>query len=114
MSKKIHLSQTKFCLVFFKRSNKLILGIGNTTAKFVSSKSNKMKAVNNLTKKINKQLLKYYVSKYECFETATLEEKEFLLIQAQSKIYNVEFYLYALLSISAVTLSLRLLILNTF
>ena len=73
-----------------------------------------MKAVNNLTKNLNKQLLKYYVSKYETFETSTFEEKEFLVMQAQSKIYNVEFYLYAFLSITAVTLSLRLFILNTF
>jgi hypothetical protein len=73
-----------------------------------------MKAVNNLSKSLNKQLLKYYVSKYETFETSSLEEKEFLVMQAQSKIYNVEVYLYALLSIAAVTLSLRLLILNSF
>jgi len=73
-----------------------------------------MKAVNNMTKNLNKQLLKYYLSKYETFESSSLEEKEFMVMQAQSKIYNVEFYLYAFLSISAVTLSLRLLILNTF
>lgn len=73
-----------------------------------------MKAVNNWTKNINKKLLKYYVSKYQTFETSSLEEKELLVMQAQIKIYNVEFYLYALLSIAAVTLSLRLLILNSF
>lgn len=90
------------------------MGNSDTRTKFVSSKSNNMKAFNNLTKNLNKKLLKYYVSKYETFETSSLEEKEFLVMQAQSKIYNVEFYLYALLSIAAVTLSLRLLILNSF
>jgi hypothetical protein len=77
-------------------------------------KINKMKTVTNLTKFLNKNLLKYYISQYETFETSSFEEKELLLVQAQSKVYNLEFYFYAIFSIFAVTLSLRLLILNTF
>lgn len=73
-----------------------------------------MKALNNLTKNLNKQLLKYYVSKYESFETSTFEEKELMIVQAQSKIYNAEFYLYVFSSITAATLFLRMLILNNF
>ena len=81
---------------------------------FVSSKQNLMKTVNNLTKSLNKNLLKYYVAKNESFDTLTFEEKEILLTQAQSKIYNVEFYFYSILSITAITVSLRLMLLNSF
>jgi hypothetical protein len=71
-----------------------------------------MKTLHRISKNVNRQLLKYYVSKNKSFETSNFEEKEIIVMQAQSKIYNLEFYLYALLSISAVTLFLRTLILN--
>lgn len=73
-----------------------------------------MKTVNNLTKSLNKNLLKYYVAKNQSFDTLTFEEKEILLTQAQSKIYNVEFYFYSILSVTAITVSLRLMLLNSF
>lgn len=71
-----------------------------------------MKTLHRISKNVNKQLLKYYVSKNKSFETSNFEEKESIVIQAQSKIYNMEFYLYVLLSVSAVTLFLKTLILN--
>ena len=77
-----------------------------------SIKIKQMKTLHRISKNVNKQLLKYYVSKNKSFETSNFEEKEIIVMQAQSKIYNLEFYLYALLSISAVTLFLRTLILN--
>ena len=77
-----------------------------------SIKIKQMKTLHRISKNVNRQLLKYYVSKNRSFETSNFEEKEIIVMQAQSKIYNLEFYLYALLSISAVTLFLRTLILN--
>jgi hypothetical protein len=77
-----------------------------------SIKIKQMKTLHRISKNVNRQLLKYYVSKNKSFETSNFEEKEIIVMQAQSKIYNLEFYLYALLSISAVTLFLRTLILN--
>jgi hypothetical protein len=77
-----------------------------------SVKIKQMKTLHRISKNVNRQLLKYYVSKNKSFETSNFEEKEIIVMQAQSKIYNLEFYLYALLSISAVTLFLRTLILN--
>jgi hypothetical protein len=77
-----------------------------------SIKIKQMKTLHRISKNVNKQLLKYYVSKNKSFETSNFEEKESIVIQAQSKIYNIEFYLYVLLSVSAVTLFLKTLILN--
>ena len=76
-------------------------------------KIKQMKTINNLPKNLNKHLLKYYVSKNESFDSSNFEEKELILVEAQSKIYNAEFYIYSLLSISAITFLLRLLILKT-
>lgn len=73
-----------------------------------------MKNIQTLTKNVNKQLLKYYVSQNGSFETSNFEEKEFILMQAHSRIYNIQVYLWTLFSISAITLILRMLILNTY
>jgi hypothetical protein len=73
-----------------------------------------MKQIQNLPKNFNKQLLKYFVSQNGTYGSLNFEEKEFVLMQAHARIYNLQFYLWILFSTSAITLILRLLILNTY
>ena len=73
-----------------------------------------MKNIQNLSKNFNKQLLKYYVSQYGSYEGSNFQEKEFILMQAHSKIFNMQVYLWTLFSISAITLIIRMLIINTY
>ncbi len=73
-----------------------------------------MKHIQNLPKNFNKQLLKYYVAQYQSFESSNLEEKEFILMQAHSRIYNMQVYIWTLFSFSAITLIIRMLIINNY
>lgn len=73
-----------------------------------------MKQIQKLPKNFNKQLLKYFVSQNGSYETLNFEEKEFTLMQAHAKIYNLQFYLWVLFSTTALTFILRFLIINNY
>jgi hypothetical protein len=73
-----------------------------------------MRTLTKLPKTFNKQLLKYYVSQYGDYETLNLEEKEFVLMQAHSRIYDNLVYLWTLLSIFAISLIVRMIIVTTY
>lgn len=73
-----------------------------------------MKTVNTFTRNFNKQLLKYYVSQYHSYESSDFEQKEFILMQAHSKVYNLAMYFWTSAAIASVTLTVRFLIIKNY
>ncbi|MFY7944075.1 MAG: hypothetical protein ACOVNZ_05815 [Crocinitomicaceae bacterium] len=73
-----------------------------------------MKNIAKLPKSFNKQLLKYYVAQYGNYGSLNIEEKEFVLMQAHSKIYDILLYSWTLLSISTISLIIRMIIVNAY
>jgi hypothetical protein len=73
-----------------------------------------MKNIAKLPKSFNKQLLKYYVAQYGNYGSLNIEEKEFVLMQAHSKIYDILVYSWTLLSISTISLIIRMIIVNAY
>jgi hypothetical protein len=73
-----------------------------------------MKSIAKLPKSFNKQLLKYYVAQYGNYGSLNIEEKEFVLMQAHSKIYDILVYSWTLLSISTISLIIRMIIVNAY
>lgn len=73
-----------------------------------------MKSIAKLPKSFNKQLLKYYVAQYGNYGALNIEEKEFILMQAHSKIYDILVYSWIFLSISTISLVIRMIIVNNY
>jgi hypothetical protein len=73
-----------------------------------------MKNIAKLPKSFNKQLLKYYVAQYGNYGSLNIEEKEFVLMQAHSKIYDILVYSWTLISISTISLIIRMIIVNAY
>lgn len=73
-----------------------------------------MKTVHTITRNFNKQLLKYYVSQYHSYESSDIEQKEFILMQAHSKVYNLAMYFWTSTAIAAVTLIVRYMIIKDY
>jgi len=73
-----------------------------------------MKNIAKLPKSFNKQLLKYYVAQCGNYGSLNIEEKEFVLMQAHSKIYDILVYSWTLISISTISLIIRMIIVNAY
>jgi hypothetical protein len=73
-----------------------------------------MKSLTTISRSINKQLLKYFVAQSHSFETANFEQKEFILMQAHSRIYNLIVYFFTSVTIMSLTMLIRWMIITGY
>ena len=77
-------------------------------------KTNKMKLLTTISRGINKQLLKYFIAQSHSFESSSFEQKEFILMQAHSRIYNLNLYFLTSVTIISLTMLVRWMIVASY